>query len=189
MRGKIGTSTTCNSIIPNFKELYRIYPKKLSREAKQRLRVLDYFYNKAHKKVSVTARYFGVSRTYVYKWIKRYNRWDLATLESRSRRPKRVRTVQYDTHAVNTIRKIRQEYPSFSAVKVSVILLRDYAIKLSSATVGRISAGLTCSSLKLWRCIETYPKLPPKAGRCVKRKSACGIISNRIIPGTSLNSI
>lgn len=138
MRGKIGTFTTCNSIIPNFKEPYRIYPKKLSREAKQRLRVLDYFYNKAHKKVSVTARYFGVSRTYVYKWIKRYNRWDLATLESRSRRPKRVRTVQYDTHAVNTIRKIRQEYPSFSAVKVSVILLRDYAIKLSSATVGRI---------------------------------------------------
>ena len=51
MRGKIGTFTTCNSIIPNFKELYRIYPKKLSREAKQRLRVLDYFYNKAHKKV------------------------------------------------------------------------------------------------------------------------------------------
>ena len=189
MRGKIGTFTTCNSIIPNFKELYRIYPKKLSREAKQRLRVLDYFYNKAHKKVSVTARYFGVSRTYVYKWIKRYNRWDLATLESRSRRPKRVRTVQYDTHAVNTIRKIRQEYPSFSAVKVSVILLRDYAIKLSSATVAELFGGLTCSSLKLWRCIETYLKPPPKAGRRVKRKSACGIISNRIVPGTSLNSI
>ena len=100
--------------------------------------MLDYFYNKAHEKVSVTARYFGVSRTYVYKWIKRYNRWDLATLESRSRRPKHMRAVQYDTHAVNTIRKIRREYPSFSAVKVSVILLRDYAIKLSSATVGRI---------------------------------------------------
>lgn len=69
---------------------------------------------------------------------KRYNRRDLSTLESRSRRPKHMRAVQYDIRAVNTIRKIRQKYPSFSAVKVSVILLRDYAIALSSATVGRI---------------------------------------------------
>lgn len=138
MRGKIGTFTTCNSIIPNFRELNRVYPGKLSREAKYRLKVLDYYHNKANRNVSLTARYFGVSRTYVYKWIKRYNRWDLATLESRSRRPKHMRAVHYDVRAVNTIRKIRQEYPSFSAVKVSVILLRDYAIKLSSATVGRI---------------------------------------------------
>lgn len=134
----VGTSTICTSIIPNFKELYRIYPKKLSREAKLRLRVLEYYYKKSNRNVALTARHFGVSRNFVYKWIKRCYRWDLSTLESRSRRPKHTRTAQYDADLVGIIRKIRKEYPTFSAIKVSVILMRDYAIKISSATVGRI---------------------------------------------------
>lgn len=134
----VGTSTICTSIIPNFKELYRIYPRKLSREAKLRLRVLEYYYKKSNRNVTLTARYFGVSRNFVYKWIRRCYRWDLSTLESRSRRPRHTRSVQYDFHLVGIIRKIRKEYPAFSAVKVSILLFRDYAIKVSAATVGRI---------------------------------------------------
>lgn len=120
MPGKIGASTICTSIIPNFKELNRIYPRKLSKEAKQRLRVLEFYYRKANQNISLTARHFGVSRNYIYKWLKRYNRWNLATLEDKSRRPKHTRSVQYDLHTVNIIRKIRKEYPSFSAVKVAL---------------------------------------------------------------------
>ena len=138
MRDKIGTSTIYTTIIPNFKELYRVYPRKLSREAKLRLKVLEYYYKKADKNATRTARYFGVSRNFVYKWVKRCYRWDLSTLESRSRRPKRTRAVQYDMEVVGIIRKIRRDYPTFSAVKISVLLLRDYGIRISSATVGRI---------------------------------------------------
>ena len=134
----VGTSTICTSIIPNFKELYRIYPKKLSKTAKHRLDVVDYFYHKAHRNISLTARHFGVSRNYVYKWVGRCRKWDLSGLESRSTRPKHVRSVQYDAGTVKIIRKIREEYPSFSAVKISVLLVRDYAITISAATVGRI---------------------------------------------------
>ena len=137
-RDKVGTSTICTSIIPDFKALRRIYPRKLSREARLRLSVLEYYYKKSNRNVTLTARYFGVSRNFVYKWIKRCYRWDLSTLENKSRRPKHVRAAQYDTNLIGIIRKIRKEYPTFSAVKVSVILLRDYAIKISSATVGRI---------------------------------------------------
>lgn len=138
MRGKASTSTICTSIIPNFKALENIYPRKLSREAKQRLRVLDFYFSKSGRNVALTARHFGVSRTYVHKWLKRFKNNDLATLETRSRRPKHFRDVQYDIKVVNIVRKIRKDYPSFSAVKISVILLRDYAIKLSAATIGRI---------------------------------------------------
>ena len=138
MRDKIGTSTIYTTIIPDFKELCRIYPKKLSREAKLRLRVLEYYYKKANRNVTLTARYFGVSRNFVYKWVKRCRRWDLSTLESRSRRPKHTKSAQYDMDTVGAIKKIRREYPTFSAIKVSVLLLRDYGIKVSSATVGRI---------------------------------------------------
>ena len=137
-RDKLGASTICTSIIPNFKELYRIYPKKLSKTAKHRLAVVDYYYHKSNRNISLTARYFGTSRNYVYKWVKRCRKWDLSGLEDKSRKPKHTRSTQYDIHTVEIIRKIRKEYPSFSAVKVSVLLLRDYAIRLSAATVGRI---------------------------------------------------
>ena len=38
--GIVGTSTICTSIIPNFKALEKIYPYKLSREAKRRLKII-----------------------------------------------------------------------------------------------------------------------------------------------------
>ncbi len=136
--GIVGTSTICTSIIPNFKALENIYPYKLSREAKLRLRVIDYYLNKSGRNVSLTARYFGVSRTFVHKWLKRFKNNNLATLETRSRRPKHFRDVQYDVEVVDIIRKIRREYPTFSAVKISVLLLRDYTIRISAATIGRI---------------------------------------------------
>ena len=94
MRDKIGTSTIYTTILPHFKELYRVYPRKLSREAKLRLKVLEYYYKKSDKNATRTARYFGVSRNFVYKWVKRCYRWDLSTLESRSRRPKRTRAAK-----------------------------------------------------------------------------------------------
>ena len=134
----VGTSTICTSIIPNFKALENIYPYKLSRDAKHRPRVIDYYFNRSGKNASLTARYFGVSRTFVHKWLKRFKKNDLATLETRSKRPKHFRDVQYSTEIVGIIRKIRKEYPTFSAVKISVLLLRDYAISLSAATIGRI---------------------------------------------------
>ncbi|MBR2543454.1 transposase [Candidatus Saccharibacteria bacterium] len=138
MRGIVGTSTICTSIIPNFKALERIYPYKLSREAKMRLRVMDYYFSKGNRNASLTARYFGVSRSYVHKWLKRFNGDNLATLETRSRRPKHFKTAQYSIKTIGIIRNIRKDYPSFSAVKISIILFRDYAIKISAATVGRI---------------------------------------------------
>lgn len=134
----VGTSTICTSIIPNFKALENIYPYKLSREAKQRLRVIDYYFNRSRRNASLTARYFGVSRTFVHKWLKRFKKNNLATLETRSRRPKHFRNVQYSVEVVKVIHKIRKEYPTFSAVKISVLLLRDYSISISAATVGRI---------------------------------------------------
>jgi transposase InsO family protein len=49
--------------------------------------------------------------------------------------------VTYDEKLVGIIRKIRQENPSFSAVKISYILVRDFVEKtlhVSAATIGRI---------------------------------------------------
>lgn len=170
MRDIIGTSTIYTTIIPNFKELYRIYPKKLSREAKLRLKVLEYYYQKSNRNVTLTARYFGVSRNFVYKWVKRCRRWDLSSLENRSTRPKHIRTAQYDAEVVGIIRKIRKEYPTYSAVKVSVLLLRDYGIKLSSATVGRIIKRFNLFFAKLVQAKYAHSKAAKRAWQSRKAK-------------------
>lgn len=142
MPGKIGTSTIYGNILPNFNQLMKIYDKPLSKEAKHRLQVLDYLRGQAKGNISLTARHFGCTRSYIYKWLNRFNSATsigrIAALESRSTRPKHKRSVQYTEEVVSIVRKIRKGYPSFSAVKISILLLRDYSIKLSSATIGRI---------------------------------------------------
>jgi len=142
MSNKLGTSTIYGNILPNFNQLLKIYNKPLTKEMKHRLRVLDYLRGPAKNNITLTARHFGCTRGYIYKWQKRFNKGKgtgkIEALRSRSTRPKHTRSVQYSEEVVSIIRKIRKEYPTFSAVKISVLLFRDYGIQLSSSTVGRI---------------------------------------------------
>lgn len=135
----VGQSTTYNTILPDFGRLWRvIHNNKISKIAKNRLRVLDYYYGKANCNVSLTARHFGYSRSFVYKWLKRFNPKHLSSLENKSCRPKHCRSKQYNLSQVEIIKKIRKEYPTYSCFKVEVILRRDYGISMSHSTIGRI---------------------------------------------------
>lgn len=109
---------------------------RLSREAKHRLRVIEYFL--ACHSVALTCRHFGIVRSYFYKWYRRYNPCNLVTLENRSTRPHRVRTVTYNTSFVALIRRLRTDYPSYSSKKLARIVSRDHAYAYSAATIGRI---------------------------------------------------
>ena len=72
---------TYGSIIPGGPTLARILPKAaseardpppLSREMKSRLTVVRWY--EAHgRQVSLTARHFGLSRSTVYNWLRRFN--------------------------------------------------------------------------------------------------------------------
>ena len=74
------------TILPKQSYLDRIYTKKLSKEAKHRLKIIDFFFLKVDKNVSLTARHFGVTREYIYKWLKRFSPKHLESLEDESRR-------------------------------------------------------------------------------------------------------
>jgi len=131
----IGQSTTYTSILPS---IGRIYGKKLSREAKWRLGILDFHFLKSGRNVSLTSRRFGVSRAFIYKWLTRYNPKDLGSLEDRSRRPHHFRDVKYDQKIVGIIRKLRTDFPTYSSKRLHIILERDWGILVSAATIGRI---------------------------------------------------
>ena len=70
----IGTPTIYGNILPNFNQLMKIYDRPLSKEAKHRLRILDYLRGHAKGNVSLTARHFGCNRSYISKWLNRFNR-------------------------------------------------------------------------------------------------------------------
>ena len=112
----------------------------LSRDARRRLAMLDW--HRTHgRNVSLTARHFGVGRPTVYRWLGRYDRFHLESLEDRSSAPRRRRRPTWTSAQVGAVRAIRERYPRWGKDKL-VVLLRRAGLRLSSSMVGRILGRL-----------------------------------------------
>jgi len=108
----------------------------LSREARRRLAMIDW--HRAHgANVSLTARHFGLARPTVYRWLARFDRSRLETLESRSSAPRRRRRPTWTIEELRSVRAIRERYPRWGKDKLRVLLRREGLI-LSVSMVGRI---------------------------------------------------
>jgi transposase InsO family protein len=147
MKGKIGCPAHIVTRFPHLRSLLRMRPVSLSRGAKFRLKVFDWYYERSSRysaegkpNASVTCRHFGIQRSYFYRWLARYNKKDLRSLECESRAPKKRRGPQYSRKLVKEVRKIREKNPTYSARKVWKILLRTYrkGFVPSIATIGRL---------------------------------------------------
>ncbi len=136
MSNRIGSSTIYGTILPNNQALSRIHDVNLSKEAKQRLRIIEYYLKT--RNVSLTCRHYGICRSYLYKWIKRFNPKNLKSLENLSCKPHKLRSTVYDHSFVSLIRKLRTDYPYLSSKKLARIVFRDYSISYSASTIGRI---------------------------------------------------
>lgn len=137
MSNHVGSSTIYRTTLPNNAALNRIRSVKLSRQAKYRLKIIEHYLQKT-RNVSLTCRHFGITRSYFYKWHSRYNPKDLSSLESRSCRPHTTRRVSYGHTLISLIRRLRKEKPLYSAKKLARILIREYDLSYSAATIGRI---------------------------------------------------
>ena len=120
MSNRVGSSTIYITTLPNNARLTRIKNVRLSREAKLRLRIIEHYLHRT-RNVTITCRHFAISRSYFYKWIKRYDPRRLASLENQSTRPRTVRPATYDLGFVALIRKLRTDYPSYSAKKLGTV--------------------------------------------------------------------
>jgi putative transposase len=107
----------------------------LSRDARQRLVWMDYYL--AHRgNARLTCRRFGISSATFYRWWHRYDPRRLASLEARSRRPRRVRQPQTPPDVVARIRALRETYPRWGKTKLAVLLRRE-GWTVADSTVGR----------------------------------------------------
>ena len=108
---------------------------ELSQNAKVRLRWFD-FYNTHGCNARLTCDHFGISRQTPTS-RGRYNPRHIASLEDRSRRPKRVRQPTYSPELVEAVLKLREQYPRWGKDKLVVLLQKD-GYQTSASTVGRI---------------------------------------------------
>lgn len=122
------------------RRLARLHLKEISRQARSRLAFIDWYF--AHgKNASLTCRHFGISRQTFYRWFRRYDPYNLATLEDRSSVPRRRRQRQWTTDQVLAVQAFRERYPRWGKEKLQRLLLRA-GVNLSVSTVGRILAYL-----------------------------------------------
>lgn len=147
MKGSIGCPTKIITVIPHQCYIYKHEQKDLSKKAKHRLKIFDWYYQKSYKysknhkpNVSLTCRHFGISRSQFYRLKKRFDKHNLKSLENKSTAPKNKRQAKYDFWLVDKIKKIRKSHPTYSGKKIFWILKKAYPNKYipSSATIGRI---------------------------------------------------
>ena len=108
----------------------------LSREASKRLKWFDYYYSH-RQNARLTCRHFDISPQTFYRWKRRYNPKDLASLEDHSHQPKHVRQPTYSVELVEAVVKLREEYPRWGKDKL-VVFLEAEGFDCSASTVGRI---------------------------------------------------
>lgn len=126
------------SIVPGMAAIARssALMDSLTERAKYRIKVLDWW--RTHgKNRSLAARYFGIGRMTMHRWIKRYERYGIAGLNEDSRKPKNVRKPATSWNIVIRTVQLRKQYPAWSKHKIHALLERE-GIYTSESTVGRI---------------------------------------------------
>ena len=118
--------------------------QQLLRMAKRRLAILRHA-EEITGNVSLTCRYYGISRQCFYKWRRRYDAHGLDGLRDRSHRPQ-VSPNATRTEVVGKIIYLRQHY-HFGPAKIAMYLKRYHDISISHSGVWRILKRLQLNRL------------------------------------------
>jgi transposase InsO family protein len=124
-----------SGVVPGASRLARLQVE-LSKKARQRLKWFDY-YNSHNHNARLTRRHFDISPQTFYRWKRRYNLRHPASLEERSHRPRHLRQPTYSVELVETVLRLREEYPRWGKDKLVVLLHRE-GFDCSASMVGRI---------------------------------------------------
>ena len=114
--------------------MIKAFSLKLSREARERLAWMDCYRECGN--ATLVCRKFGIARKSFYRWRKRYDPWDLTSLESLSRRPKHSpRKTTWDIE--QQVLAVKREHPRWGKEKIALYLENKHTT-LSGKTVWKI---------------------------------------------------
>ena len=118
-----------------FSRLSKLVLPELSQKELDRLRALRLW--QETKDTRLICETFGVGRATLYRWLKRFDPYDLTSLREGSRRPRRVRRPVWSYVLVMAVKQVRQQYPRWGKDKL-VVLLKEQGYMTSASTVGRV---------------------------------------------------
>lgn len=130
-----GIHTRIGTVIPKLGSIKQTV--SLSREAKHRLRWID-FYHTHNNNARLTCRHFGIAHKTFYRYYHRFIKQGITGLENRSSRPNNLRQSLIPIPVLDIVRMLRKNNPELSKYKLAVILKRDYGYSLSASSIGRI---------------------------------------------------
>jgi len=111
--------------------------QKLSKQGKLRVKWIDYYMEKG-KNVSLTCRYFGISRKTFYKWYKRYLNVGIGGLGDRRAGPHKKRQPEITQQEELRIKQLRKQYIRYGKEKLAVLYERQYGEKISAWKIYRV---------------------------------------------------
>lgn len=119
--------------------LVQVRSANLSKAALKRLAWVDYwlFHD---KNISLTCRHFGIPRDTFYLWKRRFNKYNLHTLEDnlKTRTPHNLRQMTTSKDVIDLVCKIRGEDVEKSKYEIQAELLDLYDIKIGYNTIQKI---------------------------------------------------
>jgi len=125
-----------NDLMPFARMADNLEKGDISREAQKRLQWMDHYHK--HHNVSLTCRYFGISRKTFYYWKKRYNPYNLKTLEYRSRRPLNTRKWEVSHKQELKVIRLRKKHIRYGKEKLKVLYEKEYGESISSWKIQRV---------------------------------------------------
>ncbi len=150
-------------LVPLYQVGAKLRAKPLSPEAKRRLSWMDYFHKT--KNISLTCRHFGISRQLFYYWFKRYDPYNLYSLEERNRAPQRKRQREISPEQEMRIVNLRKQYLRYGKEKLAFIYQRVYQEKISSWKIQKV-----IEKYKLYNNPLKTAKFARKRKRALKKK-------------------
>jgi len=129
------SSFNLNRDLVGLYHMIKAFSLKLSREARERLAWMDCYRECGN--VSLVCRKYGIGRKTFYRWRKRYDPWDLKSLESFSRKPRHSpRKTPWNVEQL--VLAVKREHPRWGKEKIALYLKVKKDVALSGKTVWKI---------------------------------------------------
>jgi transposase len=130
--------TIYGSILPGAIRIARWAEKTggLTTKARFRIKALDW-HKKHGNSISLTARHFGLTRTTVRNWVRKFRTLGIVGLKDKPHRPHNLRKPTTSIETIIEVVRVRKTYPAWSKYKIQKILEQG-DILVSASTVGRI---------------------------------------------------
>jgi len=120
--------------------VHGIEKEKYSQEVYFRLKKIRQYkaLKQDHCSDNVVFKILEVPRSTLLRWQKLYQELGPSGLANQSRAPNKIPKIKYSKELVKLVLKIRKENPTWGKGKINAILKREYDMKSSVSTVGRI---------------------------------------------------